>query len=98
LYPLEELAELYRERWLAEVHLRDLKTSLKMDILRCKTVDGVLKELYVFALVYNLARVVVGAASAHADRAVEFHRRSAMAEVGQAVGGAGQAGGQPVPA
>ena len=34
-----------------------------MDVLRCKTVDGVLKELHVFALVYNLARVVLGAAA-----------------------------------
>jgi hypothetical protein len=34
-----------------------------MDVLRCKTVDGVLKELHAFALVYNLARVVLGAAS-----------------------------------
>ena len=63
LYPRLELAELYRARWLAEVHLRDLKTTLHMDILRCKTVDGVLKELSVFALVYNLARVVLGAAA-----------------------------------
>src|SRR5271166_5669278 len=34
-----------------------------MDVLRCKTVDGVLKELYVFILVYNLARVVLCAAA-----------------------------------
>ena len=53
LYPLLALAELYRQRWQAEQHLRDLKTTLKMDRLRCKTVDGVLKELHVFVLVYN---------------------------------------------
>ena len=63
LYPLLALAELYRQRWQVEQHLRDLKTTLHMDTLRCKTVDGVLKELYVFALVYNLARVVLCAAS-----------------------------------
>ena len=63
LYPLLALAELYRQRWQAEQHLRELKTTLHMDVLRCKTVDGVLKELYVFALVYNLARVVLGAAA-----------------------------------
>jgi hypothetical protein len=38
--------------------LRDLKITLKMDILKCKTVDGVLKELAAFALVYNLVRSV----------------------------------------
>ena len=30
-----------------------------MDILRCRTVAGVLKELTMFALVYNLVRVVM---------------------------------------
>jgi hypothetical protein len=63
LYPLLELAELYRQRWQVEQHLRELKTTLHMDVLRCKTVDGVLKELYVFGLVYNLARVVLCAAA-----------------------------------
>ena len=29
-----------------------------MDVLKCKTVEGVLKELAVFALVYNLVRSV----------------------------------------
>jgi hypothetical protein len=63
LYPLPELAELYRQRWQAEQHLRELKTTLHMDVLKCKTVNGVLKELHVFALVYNLARVVLGVAA-----------------------------------
>jgi hypothetical protein len=29
---------------------------MKMDVLRCETVDGVLKELAIFSLVYNLIR------------------------------------------
>jgi len=32
---------------------------MKMDVLKCKTVDGVLKELQVFALIYNLVRQVM---------------------------------------
>ncbi len=63
LYPLLALAELYRQRWQAEQHLRELKITLCMDVLMYKTADGMLKELYVFALVYNLARVVLGAAA-----------------------------------
>ncbi len=63
LYPLLALAELYRERWQVEQHLRELKTTLHMDVLRCKTVDGVHKELCVFAMVYNLTRVVLCAAA-----------------------------------
>jgi hypothetical protein len=58
-YPSEALAELYGMRWRVELYLRHLKTTMKMDVLKCKTVDGVLKELTVYALVYNLVRVVL---------------------------------------
>ena len=33
------------------------------DPLKCKTVDGVLKELIVFALIYNLVRLVMAQAA-----------------------------------
>ena len=36
-----------------------MKTTLGLDVLKCKTVDGVLKELIVFALIYNLIRLVM---------------------------------------
>jgi hypothetical protein len=32
---------------------------MKMDVLKCKTVEGVLRELHVFALIYNLVRQVM---------------------------------------
>jgi hypothetical protein len=63
LYPLEALAELYRQRWQVEQHLRESKQTMGMDILKCKTVDGVLKELTVYAIVYNLVRVTLQAAA-----------------------------------
>lgn len=59
LYPLAELAELYRRRWQVEVNFRHLKITMNMDVLHCKTVDGVLKELMTFAIVYNLVCVVM---------------------------------------
>jgi len=62
-YPLVDLAELYRRRWEAEGHLRALKTTMKMEVLRCETVAGVTKELLMFTLVYNLVRVVMLEAS-----------------------------------
>jgi hypothetical protein len=72
VYPAESLADLYFRRWQVEVYLRDLKITLKLDVLKCKTEDGVLKELAVFALVYNLVRsVAFGSAKAQgvaADR------------------------------
>lgn len=59
LYPLDALAELYKTRWQVELNLRHLKITLKMDVLKCKTVDGVFKELTVYAIVYNLVCVVM---------------------------------------
>jgi hypothetical protein len=58
-YPLEELASQYARRWEIETNIGHLKTTMKMDVLKCKTVAGVLRELYVFALVYNLVRQVM---------------------------------------
>ncbi len=63
IYPVEALADLYRSRWQVEVNLRHLKTTMKMDVLRCETVAGVSKELLMFALVYNLVRLVMLEAS-----------------------------------
>ncbi len=58
-YPARALAELYGRRWQAETDLRHLKQTLGMDVLRCQTVFGVLKELTAFAVVYNLVRRVM---------------------------------------
>lgn len=58
-YPAEELAEQYERRWRIETDLRDLKQTMGMDVLKCKTVDGVLKELAMFTLAYNLVRAVI---------------------------------------
>jgi hypothetical protein len=54
-----DLAALYRQRWQVETSLAHLKTTMRMDVLHCKTVSGVLKELTVFAIVYNLVRMVM---------------------------------------
>src|SRR5262244_3530060 len=59
LYPVEALAQLYYARWGIETNFAHLKTTMGLDVLKCKTVDGVLKELIVFALIYNLVRMVM---------------------------------------
>ena len=59
LYRVADLAELSHQRWRVETALAQLKTSMQMDILHCKTVLGVLKELTVFAIVYNLVHMVM---------------------------------------
>jgi hypothetical protein len=58
-YRVADLAMLYHQRWQVETSWAQLKTSLQMDVLHCKTVPGVLKELTVFAIVYNLVRLVM---------------------------------------
>jgi hypothetical protein len=62
-YPADALAELYQQRWQVEINLRHLKTTLGMEVLRCQTADGVTKELFMFAIVYNLIRLVMLEAS-----------------------------------
>lgn len=63
VYPAEDLAQLYLSRWQIEVNLRHIKTTMGMEILHCKSVAGVLKELCMFALAYNLIRLVMLEAS-----------------------------------
>jgi hypothetical protein len=53
------LASLYFARWGIETNLGHLKTTMGLAVLKCHTVDGVLKELIVFALIYNLVRLVM---------------------------------------
>jgi hypothetical protein len=63
-YPKREIARLYGLRWEIETNFRHLKTTMGMEHLKCQTPDGVLKELMVFALVYNLVRGVMLRAAA----------------------------------
>jgi len=70
-YPAAALAELYGRRWEIETNFDHLKTTLKMDVLHCKTVEGVKKELTMYALVYNLIRLVMLEGSRRQGVAVE---------------------------
>lgn len=58
-YPAEELIELRLTRWMVETNIRHLKITLGMDVLKCKTLEGVRKERLMFLLVYNLIRIVM---------------------------------------
>jgi hypothetical protein len=59
LDPVEALAQLSYARWGIETNFAHWNTTMGRDVLKCKTVDGVLKELIVFALLYNLIRLVM---------------------------------------
>lgn len=58
-YSAADLATLYAKRWQVETNLRHLKQTLRMNVLRTKSIDGIHKELAMFAIVYNLVRLVM---------------------------------------
>jgi hypothetical protein len=62
-YAQRALARLYGLRWSVETNLKHLKQTLGLDVLRCQTVPGVLKELLLFVTVYNLVRRVMRTAA-----------------------------------
>jgi hypothetical protein len=62
-YPAEELARLYAQRWQIELWFRDIKTSMGMEVLRCKSPKMVHKELEMFFIAYNLIRCLMAQAS-----------------------------------
>jgi hypothetical protein len=70
-YPAADLAELYGKRWEIETNFKHLKTTLKMEVLRCQTEEGIEKEVTMYALVYNLIRLVMLEASRRQGVAVE---------------------------
>jgi hypothetical protein len=58
-YPKSAIGDLYRMRWQVETNLRHLKSTMGMDVLRSKTVTGVLKEAMMFGIVYNAVRLAM---------------------------------------
>jgi len=58
-YPKREIARLYGLRWEIETNFRHLKTTMKMEALKCQTADGVMKELMIYVLVYNMVRAAM---------------------------------------
>ena len=62
-YPAEELARLYARRWHIKLWFRDIKTSMGMESLRCKSPKMVHKELEMFFIAYNLIRCLMTQAS-----------------------------------
>lgn len=58
-YPKEAIVKLYRERWKVELHFREIKQTLSLDILRCKTQSMIEKEMCMHAIAYNLVRAVM---------------------------------------
>src|SRR5262249_26563651 len=70
-----QFGDLYERRWDGEVDIRSIKSTMRMDVLRCQTPAMVEKEIWAHLLAYNLLRTVMAvAASANGiePRAVSF--------------------------
>lgn len=58
-----QLGDLYERRWEGEVDIRSIKSTMQMDVLRCKTPAMVHKEIWAHLLAYNLLRTVMAVAA-----------------------------------
>jgi hypothetical protein len=58
-YPKRQLVKLYRRRWEMELRLRDIKTTMGLEVLRCKSPCGSRKELWMGLIAYNMIRTVM---------------------------------------
>jgi Transposase DDE domain len=63
----EDLALIYRARWNNELDLRSIKTTMQMNVLRCKTPELIRKEIWTHILAYNLIRTVMAQAASKHD-------------------------------
>jgi hypothetical protein len=58
-----EIAELYSFRWNVELDIRNIKTHLNMDLMRCKSPPMVNTEFWMKRLAYNFIKMTVGLAA-----------------------------------
>ena len=62
-YPADAIRQLYFQRWSVELHFREIKTLLALDVLRCLSPAMIEKELLVHVIAYNLVRSVMQTAA-----------------------------------
>jgi hypothetical protein len=63
LYPAVTIADLYLRRWQMELSFRDLKTTLGMESLRCRTPEMIEKEILTFLIAHNFLRALMAEAA-----------------------------------
>lgn len=73
-YTADEIADLYLQRWNVELFFRDIKTTMGMDILKCKTPEMVHKEIIMHFIAYNSVRMLMYEAAE--ERGVDVSRLS----------------------
>lgn len=70
-FPDSAIAELYARRWQVELHYRQIKTNLSLDVLRGRTPNMIERELWMHAIAYNLVRALLWEASLTHDIPIE---------------------------
>jgi len=70
-YPAQEILQAYLRRWRLEMCLDDLKTTLKMDMLRGRSPQMVQKEAYTRLIAHNLIRCTMAQAATEYSVALE---------------------------
>lgn len=65
--PRQALKELYRSRWQVELDIRNIKTTLGMETLSCKSPQMAEKEMWIYFLAYNLIRIIMAQSAALAN-------------------------------
>jgi len=70
-FPAHELAKVYLRRWRLEMCLRDLKTTLGLEALRCHSPAMARKEMLAFLIAHNLTRCVMAEAASLYDADLE---------------------------
>ena len=58
-FPDSAIATLYAQRWQIELHFRQIKTSLSLDVLRGLSPAIIERELWMHAIAYNLVRALL---------------------------------------
>ena len=66
-YPAENLRNLYFQRWDVELFFRDIKITMGMDILRCRSPEMIQKELCMYFIAYNCVRGLIVEAAEEAN-------------------------------
>ena len=70
-YPAQQLAALYARRGRLELCLRDLKTTMGMEALRCQSPAMAQKEVLAYLIAHNRMRCVMSEAAARHDAPLE---------------------------
>ena len=65
--PKAGLKSLYKDRWHVELDLLNIKTTLGLETLSCKTPGMAVKELWVYLLAHNLIRMIMAKSALLAD-------------------------------